>query len=451
MPDLKAIYNAFDADEPLPADDNLRYVDLSKVRGDIEIPKRLALQVKNAPGNESYHLLMGHTKCGKTTELFRAAKLLEDDGYVTVFFDVAEFATRTFEYTTVLLLMAEQVALQLAKRGIKVKGESIRKLLDFLREKEVTVGKELSGELMAKSEAELGSGLLAAFLGKLGFGVEMTGGFQRSREITTKIEADTRGFVKAVRELIADARDKVMEAAGKKGLVVVCDGCDKLAITATDGNGKTHDLQQAFFVDHAHDLRSVPCHVIYTVPLSIAVNLTSMWEQSPAFVPAVPISALPGIVVGFAQDGRRALREAVDLRLRKEATDVKSFFADPTLLDVLIDSSGGHLSDLLLMIRDAVLNAQTDESARIEQNHIKLAISALAREHSRLVEREYLDTLVEVDRFKQRPSNSDLYRAIIARRLVLEYICGNDDRADLHPLTAVSAAYRRHKEQLSRQ
>ncbi len=33
MPDLTAIYNAFDADEPLPADDDARCVDLFTVRG----------------------------------------------------------------------------------------------------------------------------------------------------------------------------------------------------------------------------------------------------------------------------------------------------------------------------------------------------------------------------------------------------------------------------------
>ncbi len=382
MPDLKTIYNAFDADEPLPPDDNVRYVDLSKVRGDIQIPKRLAQRVKNARGNQSHHLLMGHTKCGKTTELLRAAKLLEDDGYVTVFIDVAEVATRTFEYTIVLLLIAEQVVIQLAKLGIKVKDENIRKLRDFLRDKELTVGSELSVEAMAKGEAELREGLLAWLLGKVGFRVEMTGGFKRSREITIKIEADSRGFINAVKEIVADARDKVLATPGKKGLVIVCDGCDKLAFTATDGSGKTHDLQQAFFVGHAHDLCSVPSHVIYTVPLSIAVNLGDVWEHNPAFVPAIPINVMPGIESSYAQEGRRALREAVDRRLGQAGTTLESLFDDPSLLEKLISASGGHLSDLLILMREAILEILTDESTRVEQSHVIRAIRIRARIHA---------------------------------------------------------------------
>jgi hypothetical protein len=98
MVDLTAIYNAFDADEPLPATDDARYVDLSPVRGDNKIAQRLAQKIKFAQkAGESHHLLMGHNKCGKTTELNRTALILEKENYVTVCFDIADMATRTFE------------------------------------------------------------------------------------------------------------------------------------------------------------------------------------------------------------------------------------------------------------------------------------------------------------------------------------------------------------------
>src|SRR5712671_3687760 len=101
MPDLTAIYNALDVNEPLPATDDVRYVDLSAVRGESKIAPKLMQRIKNSGAHASHHLLMGHTKCGKTTELNRTAHLLEKEGYATVYFDVVEQATRTFEYTTV--------------------------------------------------------------------------------------------------------------------------------------------------------------------------------------------------------------------------------------------------------------------------------------------------------------------------------------------------------------
>ncbi len=453
--DLTAIYKAFDADVPLPAGDNERYVDLSKVRGNTQIAKRLAQRVKNAGAHQSHHLLMGHTKCGKTTELNRVAQLLRDDGYITVFFDIAEFATRTFEYTSVLLLMAEQVVKQLAeKHKIKVKGESIKRIEDFLREREVTEGKEKSVEATAKSEAELGSGLLASFLGKLGFGVELSGGFQRSREITTKIEADLTGFIGAISALIKDAREKVLKSGKYKGLVVICDGCDKLAISATDGSNKTHDLQQAFFVDHAKDLRAVPCHAIYTVPLSIAVNLGDVWEQSTEFVPAIPVNQTSGLSEAYSLEGRKALREVVTKRLHKEGTTSEELFASADLLERLISVSGGHISDLLLLIRDAVLEAQTGDAEMINLVHINRSIRTRALECTRLIEQRHLDTLWAIDCDKAPQSSDDIYRDLIFKRLALEYLRGDDQPddlfcnpncVDLHPLVAASGVYQKHK------
>ncbi|MBA3247518.1 MAG: hypothetical protein H0T63_05485 [Pyrinomonadaceae bacterium] len=112
-------------------------------------------------------------------------------------------------------------------------------------------------------------------------------------------------------------------------MVIVCDGCDKLAIAATDGSGKTHDLQQSLFVDHASDLRAVPCHVIYTVPLSIAVNLGDNWEQLPVFVPAIPVSQLPGIEDDYPRDGRDAMQRIVECRLNEKEAKLEELFADP--------------------------------------------------------------------------------------------------------------------------
>jgi len=444
MTNLAAIYNAFDADEPLPADDDARYVDLSDVRGETKISRKLVQRIKNAEQSFSYHLLMGHTKCGKTTELNRTAKLLEEEGYLTVFFDVAEAATRTFEYTTVLLLMAGQVVDQLSRRDINVKGASAKKLADFLVEREITLGGQISGDATGKVEAKVAPGLLTRLLGEFGIGMELRGGYQRSREITVKIEADTRSFLEAVQELIREASDEAVRK-GFKGLVVICDGCDKLDISATDENGKSKDLQLSMFVDHAPDLCSIPCHVIYTVPISIQANLGDTWEQTPEFVPAIPVNELPGIDDKYPEAGRKALMEVVARRLRQQGVTIENVFTPPSHLSDLVRVSGGHISDLLLLVRDAVLEAQTDEVETITEPQIRKSIRSRAREYTRLIESSYVPTLIAIDEYKTTQSNSGEYRELIFKRLALEYSCGTDTRVDLHPLVAASDAYRRYK------
>jgi hypothetical protein len=449
MSDLAAIYNAFEADEPLPVADDPRYVDLSKVRFENQVVQRLARKIQNAGSGESHCLLGGHTKCGKTTELNRVAFQLREDGYATVYFDVAEAATRTFEYTTVLLMMAGQTVAQLAKlerrekKKIKIVAASAKKLVEFLRSHEVKIGNKLSGDVTGKAEVKINSGLFGILFGESGLGAELRGGFERSREITTKIEMDTNGFLEAIKKIIEEARNKTREA-GYKDLVIICDGCDKLALTATDGSGKSHDLQQALFVDHQGDLRSIPSHVIYTVPISIAANLGDIWEDSTEYVSAIPVSELPDIEEQTALEGRQALREVVKRRLDQHGTTIDGLFDSPDLLERLIDASGGHISDLLLMVRDAVLEAQVGAAGSIFERHVRNSVRNRAREYTRLIESKYLEILQAIDRAKTPLANNDLYREILFKRLALEYQCNTGTRVDLHPLVKASGTYQQY-------
>lgn len=450
MPDLTKVYNAFDVEKPLPADDDVLYVDLASARGAGRISRKLRQRIRNAHagGAKAHDLVMGHTKCGKTTELNRTARLLEEDDYVTVSFDVADVATRTFEYTTVLLFMAGQIVGQLTEREppIEVEGTSAEKLLEFLREREITLGGQTSGDATVKADAKLG--FLTNLLGQIGIGAELRGGFQRSRDITVKIEADTGGFMKAIKDLVRDANEKVV-SAGKKGLVVICDGCDKLDVNAADENGNSYDLQYRMFVDHADDLRAVPCHVIYTVPISITAHLGDIWEQNPEFVPAIPVNELPGIDARYPTEGRRALKEVVEQRLKQEGTSIEELFDDQPLFESLTEVSGGHISDLLLLVRGAVLEAQIEGMERLTRDHTDQSISSRTFEYTRLVETKYLEILVTIDQYKRTPASSEAYRELIFKRLALEYVCGRTNCVDLHPLVAASEAYQRFRQSRS--
>lgn len=342
--------------------------------------------------------------------------------------------------------MVDQLA-KLQPKPVHVSGASAKKLADFLLEREITIGCQITGEAKGKVEAELAPGFLASLLGKFGIGVELRGGYERSRELTVKIEANTRGFLGAIQELVEDAYRKVIHE-GYQGLVVVCDGCDKLTVSATDEKGHSRDLQLALFIGHGADLRSVPCHVIYTVPLSIQANLGDSWEQSAEFVPAIPVNELPGIESSYPESGRNALREVVARRLTPLGSSIAELFAEERLLDRLIETSGGHISDLLIMVQDAVLESQTDEEERVTENCVKRAIRNRATEYTRLIEGKYLPVLASIDQYKTAQSNSDEYRELIFKRLALEYACGTEKRVDLHPLVAASDAYRRYRRPL---
>ena len=53
--------------------------------------------------------------------------------------------------------------------------------------------------------------------------------------------------------------------------------------------------------------------------------------------------------------------------------------------------------------------------------------------------------LREIDELKTRPSNSDVCRDVMFKRLALEYMCEESYPVDLHPLVAGAAAYQRYR------
>jgi hypothetical protein len=175
-------------------------------------------------------------------------------------------------------------------------------------------------------------------------------------------------------------------------------------------------------------------------------HLGDIWEQTPKFVPAIPISASSRIPVEVAKGGRAKLEEVVLRRLKVLQMSFNDIFADINQLQRFIDASGGHISDLLLLVREAILETQTDAADKIAESHIQRSIRNRAREYRAFIEGNYLDTLINIDQLKTTV-NSDTYRELIFKKLVLEYMSGMESIIDLHPLVAASDAYTSYRNQ----
>ena len=106
--DIKDAYNAVTLD-PLQSGDP-RYVDCSSARGyDGDIVSTLAWRIdsSNAPMTQ---LISGHRGCGKSTELLRLAKDLEDKKFLVVYFAADEdLDVGDLEYTDLLVAIIKRL------------------------------------------------------------------------------------------------------------------------------------------------------------------------------------------------------------------------------------------------------------------------------------------------------------------------------------------------------
>jgi hypothetical protein len=100
---LTKIYNSFDPGRPLPAGDP-QYVDCRSVRGDEDIVDDLGRRIRNSD-QMTYQLYTGHRGSGKSTELRRLKKSLEEHGFFVVYFEADEedIDPQNVEYIDILL------------------------------------------------------------------------------------------------------------------------------------------------------------------------------------------------------------------------------------------------------------------------------------------------------------------------------------------------------------
>ncbi|KYC40311.1 hypothetical protein WA1_27665 [Scytonema hofmannii PCC 7110] len=100
---LRRLFNAFDPSRPLPDGDPL-YVDCQEVRGDGDIKEEIGREILYS-NSMTYQIYAGHRGAGKSTELLRLQRYLDNYGCYVVYFaaDDQDIEPEDAEYTDILL------------------------------------------------------------------------------------------------------------------------------------------------------------------------------------------------------------------------------------------------------------------------------------------------------------------------------------------------------------
>lgn len=407
---LDDVYRACDPDKPLSANDQ-RYVDLSKTRGTKVISTIIARRIERCNDGQFYQqLFTGHRGSGKSTELLQLKQELLNRQFFAIYFDVEELLDLAdINYLDVLLSIAKQTEEELRKRDIYLNEDLLDSLSSWFSEK--IVEKNQTTDFAGSVKTEAGVEAKIPFFAKLMANLTAEIKTASSRRTTTrqKLEQEQAVFIERLNTLLLDARSKVKQRA-YKDIVLIVDGLEKMHYRIMDDKQSSH---AHLFVLHAEQLKAPRCHIIYTMPISLAfnANLGSDFDD---------LQLLP--MVKMNDDGIRALHEVIERRL-----DVTATFEDKALIDDLIRLSGGVMRDLIRLLR---LATDTDE-AKIGTAEITYASTALIREYDRLLRDDEWEKLIWVKNHR-RVTGDENYARLLNLRLILEY--QNGERwADIHP------------------
>jgi hypothetical protein len=427
MADLKQFYRAANPSITLRADeaeDRKYYIDFASVRGGDIIGKLKRKISFFSPDEPTCALFTGHIGCGKSTELLRLKKELEDEGFYVVYFESSEDLEMTdVDIGDVLLAIARRISQSLDQLQI---GEPSQ-LNNLLQGIAKVMNADVQGvKVKVPGVGDVGvSGQGETFSLALGIG-EITAKAKSDATLRNKLNQylgpQKTQLLEAINQELIEPAIAKLKQQGKKGLVAIVDNLDRLD-TRPKPWGRPQ--QEYLFIDQGEFLTRLKCHVVYTMPLALKFSndygmLTQRFLEDPKVLPMVPVKSPDG---NNHEKGMALLRQLVlarafpDLDGEERLNRIVEVFESPETLDRLCRMSGGHVRDLLRLLQTWI---EEEMNLPLSGETLEVVIRAYHNEMKRPISKEEWELLRQVQQ-QQDVTDDQGYQKLIRSRLVFEY------------------------------
>ncbi|MEH2006644.1 P-loop NTPase fold protein [Nostoc sp.] len=408
---LKAAFQVCNV-EPLEGADMERYyVDLSGVRKTSAIDSVSTILDFQEPADFSTILFTGHRGCGKSTELKRIQNQWEKQ-YHVIYLEVNEETDiNDARYTDLYLIVIKQVEFELRKLGLKFDPQLLKNFeswfKDITKETEETVERSVSieGEATLKPEAPFIAKLMVKLL------AQIKGSDKQKTTIRQTLEKDLSRLKADINLLLGNAYVKLRKKFPQyKGLLIIFDNMDRVPPR----------IAEHLFFDYAAQLQELDCTIIYTVPISVLCspkNPLNQFDGNPHIVPMVNIYEFERdrCHLNYNQTGLEAVASVIEKRV-----DIDTVFESRQQLLDLAKASGGHVRQLMQMMRTACQTASTRKHPKIIAEDIIYAVKQQQFSFERFIPEEHYAFLAQVC-ITKNVSKDDIGQLMLFNTSVLEY------------------------------
>jgi energy-coupling factor transporter ATP-binding protein EcfA2 len=397
--------------EPLEGDDLDRYyVDLSEVRKTEAIAGVSNILDFQEPEQFTTILFTGHRGCGKSTELKRIQKQWEKD-YRVIYLEVDEQTDiNDVSYTDFYLIAIKQVEFEMRRLGLKLD----TRLMDNFEAwfKEVTEENEQTVESSVSIQGEATLGPEAPFLAKLLVKLlaQIKGSDKQKKTIRQTLEKDISRLKADINLLLNDAVKKLRKKFPKyKGFLIIFDNLDRVP----------PKVANHLFFDYAAQLQELNCTIIYTVPLSVLYSSQNAIKNfdHPHIVPMVNIYEFNRDIcdLNYNEVSLNAMASLVERRV-----EVDKIFEFREQLLELAKASGGHVRQLMQMMRTACITASGRSHAKIMAEDVTYAVKQEQFNFERFIPQNHYPVLAQVCLTKNI-NKDEISELILFNLSVLEY------------------------------
>lgn len=408
MQAIAELYQQFDPMRPLTAageTDRALYVDWQQQLGGDDVKYVLAGGIARSGGQALIHLFTGPRGVGKTTELYRVERLLEEGErgkrfFVSMLMAEAWLDLADFQPEELCFQMVRQLVTDLREAGYIPSG-AVR---EFFKKLGVEFNKKLGLDAI-----EIGADPL-----------RFTFKYQdvphsRRRDFRDLLQGQLPRIYDLVNDqLITDARSWLTEHEGVDDILMIVDEIDRVPLL-----GENHEQ---LFIGRAGILRALDCHVLYTIPIELAYSarqatLRDIYGTEILTLPVMPVLDRAGNIHPVAHG---ALREIVERRVSAAALSLEEVFESDELLTEVLSASGGHVRTLFVLLRSMLDRA---ECLPVTEGIVRRSLRRTAADLARALSKHDWSLLEEVRATKQQVNggSSDAWNRLLRDSYVLTY------------------------------
>lgn len=398
---LKAAVQLCDPFTPLdPVEDEILRVDPTPARG-VERLDRILRDIERSSGTATLHLLGGQIGCGKTTELLRLRKRLDDDGTTTLYLDIDTFLDLVdVDLEDILIALWHLVSQHGAGAPV----------LAAIWKEEV---KSIATSLFLNLPDTLVSAL-QIMLSQLKLSTP-----EKKKQIRIGLVPLAQTLMDGLNKAFASMR------VGGAEIVVLVDNLEKMTASS--------EHIARLYLDRLPLLRALDAHLIITVPLHLCYSdkggsLIGRYGGEVVILPMIRVHQPQSRGGGDDEGGVRVMSELLEKRV-----DFDKLFEDGIeAARQVARLSGGCFRHALRLIRIAV---NEHDSPPVTRAAIDVAASVVTADFERALPEAWIVHLKHVHEHNQFSEScpQEVKHAMLMHLFVLAYQNG-DPWWDVHPL-----------------
>lgn len=390
-------------------------VDLSAVRNEVAMAG-VNRELDYLEARESAAILFtGHPGCGKSTELHRLERQWALNYEIIYVVATDELDINDADYKDIYLVIIQRITEKLNEWKLSSDPKLISAFEDWF--KEITGETEQSVEKSVSLGTEAEVGVQVPLIGRLAAKLlsQIKGSDTYKRKVRENLQQSFSQLQANTNALLKDATEKIItKRPNCKGFLLIFDNLDRVPPA----------VGEHLFLKYANQLRELQTVIVYTVPISViyaGANFANAFGNLNV-MPMVNIYryAPDQPTLDYDEAGLKEMAKIIERRV-----DTAALFAEPEALMDLVKLSGGHVRQLMHLMRDTCLLAK----GKITRADVAKAAAKEKNNFERFIPQEQYPILAQVCRTKAMPNQAELeatLKSMLFNITVLEYEQADD-------------------------